>query len=177
MKNLARLQKTIIIGIGIATFFFGFGAGAILNLYLLAINSPLVLHFRSSLMFISSILGDGIILPFVNMLIALSLFKNQGFIGRLTVILSLFFGFLVTLYFHLVQAMQGLVNWAMPTPWHWNFLGVWHALYMLVVASFLSLYFLVLIKTIKKTKKIPNEAFWVVGFIIIFFVLLKLDYS
>ena len=176
MKNLIKSQKTVVFGVGFATFFFGFGAGAILNLYLLATHSPVVIHFRSSLMYISSIFGDGIILPIVNMFVAANLFKNKAFIGRLTIVLSLFFGLLVTLYFHITQAVQGLVNWAMPKPWQWNFLGVWHALYMMCVASFLSLYFLVLIQTIRKQKKIPKEAFWIIGSIVMFFILLKLDY-
>ena len=93
MKNLAKSQKTIILGVGFATFFFGFGAGAALNLYLFLIHAPLVLQFRSSLMYISSIFGDGIILPIVNMFVVSNLFKNQVFIGRLTVVLSLFWEF------------------------------------------------------------------------------------
>ena len=124
--NIKSYNKKQFIAItGFATFFFGFGAGAILNLYLLAINSPLVIQFRSSLMFVSSILGDGIILPICNMLIASSLIKNKEYISRLKIGLSLFCGLLVTLYFHITQALQGLVNWTMPAPWQWNFLGIW----------------------------------------------------
>ena len=169
-------KNKIIIGVGAATFFFGFGAPAILNLYLLSINSPLVVQFRSSLMYISSIFGDGIILPIVNMIAVLGLFKNQEFIGRLVVILSLFFGLLITLYFHITQAVQGLVNWSMPRPWEWNFLGAWHALYMFTVSSLISLFYIVLTLNIVKNKRLTKEAVLVTLGIILFLILLKLDY-
>ena len=175
MLNTKR-QRTIVIGVGAATFFFGFGAGAILNLYLLAINSPLVLQFRSSLMFVSSIIGDGIILPIVNMLIVSSLIKNKELISRLIVAMSLFCGLIITLYFHITQAVQGLVNWAMPKPWEWNFLGAWHALYMFAVSSLLSLFYIVLILNLKKQKKLHKEAVLVTLGIVLFIILLRLDY-
>jgi hypothetical protein len=174
LKNYNK--KHIIFLTGFATFFFGFGAGAILNLYLLAINSPLVLQFRSSLMFISSIIGDGIILPGVNMLIVSSLIKNKEYISRLKVGLSLFCGLLITLYFHITQAVQGLVNWTMPKPWEWNFLGVWHALYMLVVTSLISLFYMVLVLNIVKFKRFTKEAILVTLSIVLFLILLRLDY-
>ena len=170
-------KKPTILLTGFATFFFGFGAGAILNLYLLAINSPLVLNFRGSLTFISSILGDGIILPVINMIAVSFLLKNKQFVNRLTIILGLISGLLITIYFHLVQGIEGLVNWSMPTPWHWNFLGLWHMIYMFLVTSLLSLYFVVFVKYIKKNGKIGKEAIFIILGIIIFFALLKFDYS
>lgn len=169
-------KNKFILGVGFATFFFGFGAGAVLNLYLLAINSPLVLQFRSSLMFVSSILGDGIILPVVNMLMVSNLIKNKEYISRLKVVLSLLFGLAITLYFHITQAIQGLVNWTMPKPWEWNFLGVWHALYMLVVASLISLFYIVLTLYIAKFKRFTKEAVLVTLGIVLFIILLRLDY-
>ena len=175
MLNTKR-QRTIVIGVGIATFFFGFGGPAILNLYLLAVNSALVLQFRSSLTYTSSILGDGIILPIVNMFAVLGLFKNQELIGRLPVILSLFFGLLITAYFHVVQGAQGLINWSMPKPWQWNFLGVWHAFYMFTVSSLIILFYIVLTLNIAKRKRITKEAVLVTLGIVLFIILLRLDY-
>lgn len=174
---MLKRRKQIIFLAGFLTFFFGFGAGAILNLYLLAIHSPLVIQLRSSLMFISSILGDGIILPIVNMFAASFLFKYQALMGRLTVFLGLAFGFLVTVYFHIAQAAQGLVNWSMPKPWQWNFLGVWHALYMLAVASFICLFYIVSVRTIWKHKRLSRRAILVTLGIVLFLILLRLDYS
>ena len=173
----SKSHSNIIITVGIATFFFGFGAGALLNIYLLAIKSPLVLNFRGSLNFISSIFGDGIILPVVNMLVVSFLLNNKEFVNRLTIICGLICGLLITIYFHAVQGIEELVNWSMPIPWHWNFFGFWHAIYMLSVSSLLSLYLIVMINYIRKNKKIHKEFIFIILGIIIFFVLLKLDYA
>ena len=169
-------KKDIILLTGVGTFVFGFGAAAVLNLYLFAIHAPLVLKFRSSLMYVSSIVGDGIILPAVNMIIVSSLIKNKEFISRLTIVLSLFFGLLVTLYFHITQAVQGLVNWSMPNPWQWNFLGVWHALYMLAVVSLICLFYIVFAINITKHKRVTKETVLVTIGIVFFLILLRLDY-
>lgn len=169
-------KKKIVFIVGFLTFFSGFAAPAGLNLYLLAIHSPLVLQFRSSLMFISSIIGDGIVLPAVNMLIVSSLIENKEFVSRLKVVLSLLFGLAITLYFHITQAVQGLVNWTMPKPWEWNFLGVWHALYMLTVSSLISLFYIVLIFNIASHKRFTKEAVLVTLGIVLFIILLRLDY-
>ena len=172
-----KRNNKIILGTGIATFFFGFGAAALLNLYLFAIKSPLVLSFRSSLNFISSIFGDGIVLPLVNMLVVWFLLENEKYVNRLRIILGAGIGLLITIYFHVSQGLQGLVNWSMPTPWHWNFLGLWHGIYMLAVTSLLSLYFVVSISVIRKTGKISKYLPVVILGLIVFLILLKLDYT
>lgn len=171
-----KLSKVIIV-VGFATFFFGFGAGAILNFYLLAIKSSLILDFRGSLTFVSSIIGDGIILPIVNMLAVSFILNNKLLANRLSIVGGLIIGLMITIWFHVVQGLQGLINWSMPSPWQWNFLGLWHAIYMFSVASLLSLYFIITIKYIRKNRKIPKESIFVILGIITFFILLKLDYS
>ena len=170
------MKNKIIMAVGFLTFFFGFGAAAIFNLYLLSIHSSLVLQFRSSINYISAIFGDGIILPIVNMFATSFLFKNQSLIDRLIVILALFFGFWVTVYFHIVQATQGLVNWAMPKPWEWNFLGIWHAVYMFLVSSLLCLFYIILIIVFKENRRPIKEALVVSFGIMLFLILLRLDY-
>jgi hypothetical protein len=65
----------------------------------------------------------------------------------------------------------------MPTPWHWNLLGLWHFFYMLSVTSLLSFYFVVSVSEIRQTKKLPKNFFFVVLGIILFLTLLKLDYA
>ena len=178
LKMLTNLhKKDIILLTGVGTFFFGFGAGALLNLYLLVTNSPLVVNFRSSLTYVSSIFGDGIILPIVNMISVSFLLKNKEFVNRLTIILGLISGLLITIYFHVVQGIEGLVNWSMPTPWQWNLLGLWHAIYMVAVTSLLSLYFIIMIKYKKKNRKINKEFVFIILGIIIFLLLLEFDYA
>lgn len=173
----ARINtRRIIFLIGFLTFFFGFGAGAILNIYLLLIHSPLVLKLHASLNYKSAIFGDGILLPVLNMLVASFLFENWGLVQERTIKVSVFLGILITLYFNINQAVNNLINWAMPTPWHWNALGLFHGIYMLVVTSFLSLFYLTVSKMAIKQKTLPKEFLIVTFGIIIFFILLRIDY-
>ncbi len=169
-------KKKAIILTGFSTFFFGFGAGAILNLYLISVNSPLVANLRSSLSFKSSIYGDGILLPIVNMVMVAFLYKRKELVRKYTLTAGFLGGFLITAYFHITQALQGLVNWTMPTPWHWNMLGLWHGLYMLSVTSLITLFYIVAVLSYKKQKKLDWQVYFVSLGIIAFLLLLKLDY-
>ncbi len=169
-------QKYFVLGIGVSTFVLGFAAGAIVNLYLLLINDPLVANFRSSLSYKSSIFGDGVILPIINMFALWFLLENNQIIKKKMIRTAVFLGVLITLYFHINQAARGLVNWAMPVPWEWNLLGSFHAGYMFLAASFISLFYLTLIRYVRKNKTMPREAVIVTGGIILFLILLRLDY-
>ena len=171
-----EIHEHVVAAVGFLTFFFGFGAGAVLNLYLLTIGHPLVTHLRSTLSYKSAIIGDGIVLPIVNMIAVSYLLKNSEYVSKRMVQLAMLIGGFVTIWFHMNQAVQGLVNWAMPTPWHWNLLGIWHALYMLAVASLLSLFYLVTIKVTREEKDVPLQPILVTAGIIVFFILLRLDY-
>lgn len=155
---------------GALTFFWGFGAGAILAFYLNLVGSPLVLQQRTVLDFKSAIIGDGIILPVVNAVAAYFLQKQKSEIKKYlpyAFILSI----LITAYFHIRQGHEGLTNWSMPRPWEWNILGYFHALYMLTVTTLLSLFFLIAFK-----KKSFGLITFVLAGIIIFLVILRLDY-
>ena len=174
---MERNKRKIIWLTGLATFFFGFGAAGLLNSYLYAVRSPLVLNLRSSFNFISSIFGDGLILTVVNMLVVSHLLNNLKYVNKLSLALGLIIGLLITIYFHVTQAIKDLVNWSMPTPWNWNLLGLWHFVYMLSVTSLLSLYFVVSVSEIKQTKKLPKNFIFVILGIILFLTLLKLDYA
>lgn len=169
-------RRVIVLGVGLATFFFGFAAGAILNIYLIWIQSPLVTQLRSTLNYKSAIFGDGIVLPVVNMIITIFLIKHETFINKKILQSALIGGLLITAYFNITQAMEGIVNWAMPKPWQWNILGVWHGIYMLFATSLVSLFYIVLFRVIKKNKSIPKEAAIVTIGIVIFAILLRLDY-
>lgn len=169
-------QEYIVGSVGLATFFFGFYAGAMVNLVLLAIDHPLVLQFRSSLSYTSAILGDGILLPIINMIAVSFILRNREFVGRKTIQAALIAGIAITAWFHINQAMQGIVNWAMPAPWQWNILGIWHAIYMFSVASLLSLFYITVVKYIREEREIPKGVVLVTFGLILFFMLLRLDY-
>ena len=165
-----------VLDVGLATFFFGFGAGAVLNLYLLATSSPLIEQLRGSLNYKSSIIGDGLLLPIVNAVAMSFLRSEHALVGRDVLIIAVALGLCVTAYFHIVQAMRGLVNWAMPSPWRWNLLGAWHAGYMFAVATFLSLFYAVSVTALRARDGASLDLFIVTTGIALFFVLLRLDY-
>lgn len=161
----------------LATFFFGFGAGAVLNLYLIAVKHPFIEQFRGSLDYKSSIFGDGILLPIVNVLVVAALMDHRELVTTVTLLVALGFGLAVTAYFHIVQAVRGIVNWAMPAPWRWNGLGVWHAIYMMSVATLLSLFYVATVAGWLAGDGIGwGEFALVTGGILAFFALLRLDY-
>lgn len=165
-----KKDYTLPFTVGALTFFFGFGAGAVLAFYLNQVESPLVLQQKTVLNFKSAIIGDGLILPVVNGIAAFFLQKQKSEIKKYLPY-AFFLGILVTVYFHIRQGHEGLTNWSMPRPWEWNILGYFHALYMLTVTSFLSLFFLVAFKK----KSFGLITFMLVG-IIIFLFILRLDY-
>lgn len=169
-------KEYIILGIGVATFFFGFAVLVLVNVYLLRIDSPVVTGLRTTLTYNSALFGDGIILPIVNMIATSFLLTNKKYIGRKVLHAAVFLGIAVTVYLHINQAVLGLVNWAMPAPWRWNALGAYHALFMLFATSFLSLFCIIAMRVIRKEKQIPKEAIVVTSGVIFFLLLLRLDY-
>src|SRR5581483_366800 len=152
-------ERYIIISVGIGTFFFGFFAGAVASAYLLSIHSQLVAGLRTSLSFKSAIFGDGFILPVINMVAAAFLLANKKLLTKALATNSVLLGFLITAYFHLNQAINKLVNWAMPTPWHWNILGLWHAIYMFSVSAFISLFYIIVMRNSRYGQRLPKEFF------------------
>lgn len=171
----SQKDRHLIFSIGFATFFFGFALGGCIHAYLLFIDSPLVQGYRGSLSYVSSIFGDGIILPLVTMSITAFLLRYKA-IAKEQLPLAGVLGSLVTIFFHVNQAINKLVNWTMPTPWQWNSLGMFHAFYMFVVATGICLFYLISLKVIAKEKRIPGEVFFVSGGVILFLLLLRLDY-
>ncbi|HZQ29876.1 MAG TPA: hypothetical protein VFA93_02245 [Patescibacteria group bacterium] len=169
-------QKYFVLLTGVATFVFGFAAGALLNIYLILTHSSVFGNLRTSLSYKSSVFGDGFILPIINMFAMWFILQNAEIIKEKNVKLSILSGLLITLYFHINQAARGLVNWAMPTPWHWNALGAFHFVYMFVAFSFVSLFYTTVFKYIRIHKILPKEALIVTIGGIIFLVLLRLDY-
>ncbi|MSQ29163.1 MAG: hypothetical protein EXR68_01570 [Dehalococcoidia bacterium] len=179
MPSLSEISPTAhpIAYVGLATMFFGFGAGALLNLYLKQQASPMLDRLRGSLDYKSSIIGDGLVLPVVNMLVASFLLAEWSSITQRELALAAVLGVMVTLYFHITQAVRGLVNWCMPTPWHWNWLGAFHALYMFTVASLLALFYLTVAVVGYERRSLPREAVFATLGILCFLWLLRIDYA
>jgi len=166
----------VVLTVGVATFACGFLAGALLNVVLWLVQAPLAQQFRTTLTYPSAIVGDGLVLPLVNMAATSWLLRERaGWTPRLGCG-ALLLGLGVTLAFHIEQGMNGIVNWSMPTPWHWNGLGVYHAAYMLTVATLLGAFLLSMVGATRRTGRLPGAAVWVALGVLVFFGLLRMDY-
>jgi hypothetical protein len=120
----------------VATVFFGFLVQALGNVYLNWRGDPLVHEYRSTLSYTSAVVGDGILIPLVNVFITgqLALWRRRPAISELA--LSVLGAGLVTGSVHVYQAVNDLRNWAMPAPWEWTPIGYYHAAFMWTEISF-----------------------------------------
>lgn len=115
-------------------------------------------------------------MPIVNMVMVSFLLKHGKYLTKRAKQLGVLGGVLITAYFHITQALGGIVNWAMPSPWHWNILGVWHAIYMLTVASLVSIFLFVSVKYMEVERKLPWQFVFCFMGLLVFLIILRLDY-
>ncbi len=131
----------MLIATALATFAAALGVSGGTNVWMLITGNPLIKQYRPTLTFRSAIFGDGIILPFINVLIIRSFVRWQPKLSGRTALLPILGGSAVSLLFHVAQGRGGLVNWTMPRPWRWNLLGYYHFIYMATQFSYMLLYF------------------------------------
>ena len=113
-----------------ATVILGFLVQAAGNLYLRYTSDPLVTHYRSTLSYTSAVIGDGLLIPMVNVFVTsqLALWRRKP--GMSEVALSVLGGAAVTVFVHAYQAINDLRNWTMTAPFEWTPLGYYHAAFM-----------------------------------------------
>lgn len=120
----------------LATLFFGFIIQAAGSAYLRWTADPIVLHYRTTLSYTSALVGDALILPFVNVVITRQLFAWRRRAAAGEVLAALLLGGVLTVGVHLYQAANALLNWTMPVPYSWTPLGYVHAGFMFAELSF-----------------------------------------
>jgi len=119
-----------------ATVFFGFVVQALGNVYLRWRADPIVTEYRATLSYTSAVIGDGVLIPLVNVFMTsqLALWRR---LPKLREIGAAILGAtVVTGFAHIYQATQDLRNWTMTKPWDWTPLGYYHALFMCAEISF-----------------------------------------
>lgn len=112
------------------TFLFGFLVNAAGSALLEWRRDPLVTGYRDTLDFTSAIVGDGVLLPLVNVMVVSQLIQWRRAVRAREVVGPVLFGAGLTLAVHAFQAANELVNWTMPRPFAWTALGYTHALFM-----------------------------------------------
>jgi hypothetical protein len=120
----------------LTTAILGFWVQAIGNMYLRWRADPLVTEYRATLSYTSAVIGDGALIPLVNVFMTsqLALWRRRPNLREVGG--AIFGGAVITLLVHLYQATQDLRNWTMTRPWDWTPLGYYHALFMCAEISF-----------------------------------------
>ncbi|MDQ6878281.1 MAG: hypothetical protein M3082_11455 [Candidatus Dormibacteraeota bacterium] len=96
-------------------------------------------HEHTVFAYYSGILGDGLLIPAVNVAGFLVLLQLAHGIPWKRLPLYLLLGFTTAMTAFLVQARLDLVNWSMPVPFHWSGVGQIHFFVMWAELSYLYL--------------------------------------
>jgi hypothetical protein len=128
------------------TFVAALGVSGGTHAVMLSMQHPLIKRHRATLTFRSAIIGDGVILPIVNVLMMRSFVRWKPRMGGTPSAVAIPAGSGISLLFHLAQGSQGMVNWTMTRPWRWNWLGYYHFVYMATQFSYMALYMAELVK-------------------------------
>lgn len=114
----------------VATTFFGFMVQALGNVYLNWRGDPIVHEYRSTLSYTSAVVGDGVLIPLVNVFMTsqLAAWRRRPRVAEVAAAIA--GAGLITIFAHLYQAVNDLRNWAMPAPFQWTIVGYYHAAFM-----------------------------------------------
>lgn len=95
---------------------------------------------KTLLEYYTGFIGDGIIVPLINILIFIFI-VNSGFeVSFSTILVALAAGLGLDVLTHYFQGKAELTNWSMPEPFSWNFAGKWHMISFPIQISYLCLF-------------------------------------
>jgi hypothetical protein len=136
-----REDDLLIYGVtAIIVFLAALGVSGGTHLLMILTRNPLIRQHKATLEFRSAIIGDGVILPAVSVLMMRAMRAWGTRPGRRSVGAALLAGALFTTLVHIAQGKNKMVNWTMPEPWKWNWLGVYHMFYMASQFAFTTFY-------------------------------------
>lgn len=173
-------ERLVLITTAVITFVAALGVSGGTNLVMILTNDPIIKQHKPTLAFASAWIGDGILLPIINVLM-MRAFRRWGTRpGRRNTAVALVAGMALMGVFQVGQATGGLTNYTMPTPWHWTWLGYYHMLYMGSQFAFMFFYFIALYQAWQAGKVTPaqkRDLAAIAGMLLLFGVLLQTDYS
>lgn len=118
--------------------FFSFGVQTLAYFYYRSIKHPLIKSHKSVVEYWSGIVGDGVLVPGVNVFCFMTIYYLGNDLRNFNIWpYSLLGGLFITFIFHYYQQRWNLTNWTMPEVGRWNLLGIYHALFMFCESSFL----------------------------------------
>lgn len=93
---------------------------------------------RTLLNYYTGYLGDGIIVPVINIFIYY-IIVNTGIPKN--ILPFVFLALILDFFTHYLQGKLKLINWSMPKPFKWNFAGYWHMVSFPIQISYLLMFF------------------------------------
>ena len=133
LRTVATVEQRPALLLGLvflATAILGFAVLALGTVYLRWRADPLVLEYRTTLSYTSAVVGDGVLIPLVNVFMTSQLVVWRRRPRTLEIAAAVAGGALVTTCVHLYQALNDLRNWTMTAPFDWTPLGWYHAAFM-----------------------------------------------
>jgi hypothetical protein len=133
LRTVARVEQRRWLLLGLvffATWFFGFLVQVAGSVWLRWQDDPIASTYRTTLSYTSALVGDGLLIPLVNVFITSQLLIWRRRPHPAEVAGALLAGALVTVALHLYQAANALLNWTMTQPYLWSGLGYEHAAFM-----------------------------------------------
>ncbi|HEY8823822.1 MAG TPA: hypothetical protein VIP07_02950 [Candidatus Limnocylindria bacterium] len=133
MRTVARVEERPWLFLALVFFvtcFFGFLVQAAGSAWYLWHGDPTASTYRTTLSYTSALIGDAILIPLVNVFIVgqLLAWRRQPRIAEVAG--PLLVSALITIFLHLYQAANALLNWTMMQPYRWTGIGYEHALFM-----------------------------------------------
>lgn len=122
-----------------STWLAAFGYQLAFYSYYHAVGSGLITSERTVFSYISGIVGDGVILPILNVVIYILLLQIRVVLTIRKLLSAAAVGFTLTALFHIAQATLNITNWSMPQAYVWSAMGRFHFLFMWAEFSFLAL--------------------------------------
>ncbi|HUS17684.1 MAG TPA: hypothetical protein VM536_22025 [Chloroflexia bacterium] len=173
-------ERLVLATTAVITFVAALGVSGGTNLVMILTKDPIIKEHKPTLAFASAWIGDGILLPIINVLMMMALRRWGTRVGRRNTGVALLGGMGIMSAFQYVQATQAMTNYTMPEPWKWTWLGYYHMLYMGSQFAFMLFYFLALYQAWqagKVTTAQKQHLAAIAGMILLFAGLLQLDYS
>ena len=133
MRTVARVEERPWVFLGLVFFvtcFFGFLVQAAGSAWFLWHDEPTASTYRTTLSYTSALIGDAILVPLANVFIVgqLLVWRRKPRIAEVAG--PLLVSALITVFLHLYQAANALLNWTMMQPYRWTGIGYEHAAFM-----------------------------------------------
>lgn len=133
------MPLSTILLVGGITFIGSFFVQYVFYLWYKISRDPLIETYKTVVNYRSGVIGDGILIPAINIFAYWNVVINKRPDLYVNVVpASLIIGFTVTFLFHFGQQYFSLTNWTMPKVGKWNSLGLYHSIFMFCESSFLA---------------------------------------